>query len=80
VNQSRKQQILAVSLLKELGLDYVRLEPECDGHYRYLAWNAPKLQSNFSDLISLCWGQIWTRPSASSWYKPQIRRYLCTPD
>jgi hypothetical protein len=37
VNQSKEQHQLAVDLLKDLGLDYIRLERQRDGHYRYHA-------------------------------------------
>jgi hypothetical protein len=46
VNQSKKQHQLAVNLLKELGLDYLRLEPQRGNHYRYHAWNVPLISGN----------------------------------
>ena len=52
VNQSKKQHQLAVSLLKKLGLDYVRLEPRANGHYRYHAWTVPLVDGNGSPRIS----------------------------
>jgi hypothetical protein len=52
VNQAKKQHQLAVSLLKTLGLDYVRLEPGRNGHYRYHAWNAPLVDGNGSPRVS----------------------------
>jgi hypothetical protein len=39
VNQSKKQRQLAVDLLKDLGLEYIRLERQRDGHHRYPAWS-----------------------------------------
>jgi hypothetical protein len=51
VNQSKKRHILAVSLLKELGLDYVRLEPQTGGRYKYLAWSVPLVEHNGSPRI-----------------------------
>jgi hypothetical protein len=52
MNKSKKQHQLAVSLLKELGLDYVRLEPQRNGRYRYHAWNVPLVDGNGSPRIS----------------------------
>jgi hypothetical protein len=46
-----KQHNLAISLLKELGLDYVRLEPQRGGHYRYHAWNTPLIEHNGSKTV-----------------------------
>jgi hypothetical protein len=46
VNQSKKQHNLGISLLKELGLDYVRLEPQGSGRFRYLAWSVPLVDNN----------------------------------
>ena len=52
MDQSKKQHRLAVDLLEELGLDYVRLEPQWDGHYRYYAWSVPLTNGNGSPGIS----------------------------
>jgi hypothetical protein len=52
VNQSKKQHQLAVNLLKELGLEYIRLEPQWDGHYHYYAWSVPLISGNGSPGIS----------------------------
>ena len=52
VNQSKKQHNLAVSLLKKLRLDYVRLEPQRNGRYRYFAWSVPLVDGNGSPRIS----------------------------
>jgi hypothetical protein len=52
LNQSKKQHKLAVSLLKELRLDYVRLEPQGNGRYQYLAWNTPVVDGNGGPRIS----------------------------
>jgi len=52
VSQAKKQHQLAVSLLKELGLDYVRLERERNGRYRYHGWTVPLVDSNGSPRIS----------------------------
>jgi hypothetical protein len=46
VNQSKKQHELAISLLKELGLDYIRLERQINGHYHYHAWTSPLKETN----------------------------------
>jgi hypothetical protein len=51
VKEPKKQHNLGVTLLKELGLDYVRLEPQHNGQFRYLAWNVPLLDGNGSPLI-----------------------------
>jgi len=48
VNRSKKQHNLAVNLLKELGLDYVRLERQANGRYKYLAWSVPLVDHNGS--------------------------------
>jgi hypothetical protein len=40
--------MLGVSLLQELGLDYIRLERQRDGHYRYLGWTTPLADNNGS--------------------------------
>jgi hypothetical protein len=50
--QSKKQHKLGVSLLKELGLDYVRLERQGVGYYRYHAWKVPLMEDNGSTRIS----------------------------
>jgi hypothetical protein len=47
-----RQHRLAINLLKKFGLDYVRLEPERAGHYRYHAWTVPRIESNGSPPIS----------------------------
>ena len=47
-NQSKRQHQLAIHLLKELGLDYVRLERQPDGQYRYQAWSVPWVPNNGS--------------------------------
>jgi hypothetical protein len=52
VNQAKKQHNLGISLLKELGLDYVRLERKRDGLYRYHAWSVPLVDDNGSPRIS----------------------------
>jgi hypothetical protein len=39
VNQTEKQHLAAIDLLKRLGLDNITLERQ-DGHYVYRAWNA----------------------------------------
>jgi hypothetical protein len=52
VNQAKKQHQLAVSLLKELGLDYIRLNRGRDGHYRYHAWTVPLIDGNGSPRFS----------------------------
>jgi hypothetical protein len=46
VNQSEKQHQLAVNLLKELGVDYVRLERQPVGGYGYRAWSVPLIVNN----------------------------------
>ena len=51
MNQSKEQHNLGVSLLKELGLDYVRLEPQANGRYRYHAWSVPLVDGNGSPRI-----------------------------
>ena len=51
MNQSKKQHNLGVSLLRKLRLDYIRLEPQGDGRYRYLAWNVPLVDGNGSPPI-----------------------------
>jgi hypothetical protein len=38
-----EQHQLALSILKELGLDYIRLEPDRSGQYRYYGWAVPPL-------------------------------------
>ena len=45
---AKKQHQLGVDLLEELGLDYIRLEPQRSGHYRYRAWNTPLIEHNGS--------------------------------
>jgi hypothetical protein len=51
VNQSRKQHHIAIRLLKELGLDNIRLELGHDGRYHYHAWSAPLTHTNGSPLV-----------------------------
>jgi hypothetical protein len=48
MNRSKKQHQLAVDLLKELGLDYLRLERQRNGYYRYHPWSVPLLSGNGS--------------------------------
>ena len=52
MNQTKEQHHLGVLLLKELGLDYVHLEPQRKGHYRYLAWNVIVVDGNGSPRVS----------------------------
>ena len=51
-NQSKKHYQPAFDLLKDLGLDYIRLEQQRDGHYRYHAWSVPLVSGNGSPGIS----------------------------
>jgi hypothetical protein len=39
----RTRHKIAVALLQRLGLTYVRIEPDSDGRYCYVAWNAPMI-------------------------------------
>jgi hypothetical protein len=48
VTETKFQHILAVGLLKELGLDYVRLERQRGGYYRCRAWSVPFVIGNGS--------------------------------
>jgi hypothetical protein len=41
MSKSKNQHVLDVSLLKQLGLDYIRLEPQRNGQYWYVARNFP---------------------------------------
>jgi hypothetical protein len=52
MNRSKKQHQFAVDLLKELGLDYLRLERQGGDHYRYHAWSVPLTSGNGSPGIS----------------------------
>jgi hypothetical protein len=47
-NQSKKHYQPAFDLLKDLGLDYIRLERQCDSHHRYHAWSVPLVIDNGS--------------------------------
>jgi hypothetical protein len=48
MNEIREQHMIAVELLKKLGLDYVRLEPQQQAatRYHYHAWTPPFVQHN----------------------------------
>ena len=46
VDQSKEQHLLGINLLEELGLNDVRLEPQRDGRYRYVAWTVPLVEGN----------------------------------
>ena len=48
MSETKFQHVLAVGLLKELGLDYIRLERQRGGHYRYRAWSVPFVVGNGS--------------------------------
>jgi hypothetical protein len=48
MSETKKQHQLGIDLLKELGLDYLRLEPQRGGYYRYRAWNTPLRENNGS--------------------------------
>lgn len=48
---NRAQHELAVHLLKNLGLDHIRLIPTKDGHYRYVAWTTPLVDGNGSPKV-----------------------------
>jgi hypothetical protein len=48
VNEFRKQHEIAVSLLTELGLQYLRLERLPDGSFRYFGWTIPPVGGNGS--------------------------------
>jgi hypothetical protein len=38
----------AIRLLKQLGVDNIRLERQTDGRYRFIAWNLPLRDGNGS--------------------------------
>jgi hypothetical protein len=48
----KKQHQLAVSLSKELEVDYLRLELQRDSHYQYHGWTLPLISGNGSPGIS----------------------------
>ena len=52
MNQAKKQHKLAIRLLKELGLNNIRLEPQAHGRYRYHAWSVPVVDGYGSPRIS----------------------------
>jgi hypothetical protein len=54
VNQSKKRHQLAISLLKELGLDHIRLESRKDGSFGYVAWTTPLADTNGHTKRSRC--------------------------
>jgi hypothetical protein len=49
---SKKQHRLALRLLKELGVDYLRLESRDGRTYRYHGWTVPLFDGNGSPAIS----------------------------
>jgi len=51
MNLGKKQHLLAIELLKELGLTHVRLERKKDGSYGYVAWNTPLIDGNGSPRV-----------------------------
>jgi hypothetical protein len=46
------QHFQAISILKKLGLSYLRLEPAPHGRYRYIAWNPLNPNNNGSPVVS----------------------------
>jgi hypothetical protein len=60
VSITKKQHQIGVDLLRELGLDYIPLEPQRGGHYRYRAWNTPLIEHNGSPK-TIKRGRVWAR-------------------
>jgi hypothetical protein len=52
MNQTKEQHLLAVELLKELGLSHIRLQRRKDGSFRYLAWSTPLIDHNGSSKVT----------------------------
>jgi hypothetical protein len=52
MTRSKKQHQFTVSLLKEQGVDYLRLELQREGHYQYHGWTLPLISGNGSPGIS----------------------------
>jgi hypothetical protein len=48
MKELRKQHRAAIALLKTLGLTYIRLEPDKEGKFRFLAWSTPLIDGNGS--------------------------------
>jgi hypothetical protein len=48
MEELEKQHLAAVRLLKELQMDYIRLEHECGRIFRYVAWTVPRIELNGS--------------------------------
>jgi hypothetical protein len=61
VSQAKKQHKLAISLLKELGMDYIQLKRQGNGHYHYYGWTTPLVDGNGTPKISRC-GTVRLKP------------------
>ena len=43
---TKEQHLLAIELLEKLGLEYLKLQPNTRGGYRYHGWTVPPVADN----------------------------------
>ena len=48
LSKTKNQHVLGMALLKVLGLDFIRIKREGDGHYTFEAWTIPETEHNGS--------------------------------